>query len=163
MNTFDGDGICTSLRLKLKYLKFFPDFSLTYMAFQDFFLTFPCFHWLSHKMGIYPGFLGSVGTLINLRDIKFSVIWNIALVVIVSYTILSPATAAVLDISDMTQFFDHLNSRSLSHLIKGKSDLLKLLTYFRGTTVSASNILLPTGTLPVSFVLYSKGLLIFVF
>ena len=68
-------------------------------------------------------------------------------------------TTAALEISDIRQFLVHLNSSSITQLIKGKSsDLQKLLKYFDGTTTSASNLLLSGGVLPVSFALYSKDL-----
>ena len=74
-----------------------------------------------------------------------------------------PATAAILDISDTTQYFDHDKSSSISQLIKGESrDLQKLLKYFNGTTTSASDILLSFGVLLIIFVLYSKDLLVVV-
>ena len=86
-----------------------------------------------------------------------SSIWNIAPVVAVttSYSISSafgsPALN-VLDISDNTQFFDHLKSSSISQLSNGESrDVQKLRKYFHG--IIASSFLLP-----VCFVLYSKGL-----
>ena len=85
---------------------------------------------------------------------------NLAEVVAVAATGGFPATAAVFDISDTTQYLEHDKSSSVSQLSKGKSrDLQKLLKYFHGTTTSASNILLSVGVLPIIFVLYSKGLL----
>ena len=82
-------------------------------------------------------------------------IWNAVPVVFVTSTVLSQDTAAVLDVSDIIQFFVHLKSSSTPLLIKGKSiDLQMLLKYLNGTTTSASNLPLPAGALPVIFVLY---------
>ena len=70
-----------------------------------------------------------------------------------------PAIPGVIDISVIILPFDHSRTSSASQLINGKSkDLQKLLKYFNGTTTSASNILLLFDVLPISFVLYSKGL-----
>ena len=67
------------------------------------------------------------------------------------------AIAAVLDISDVMQFFDHDKSSSISQSVKGKSrELQKLLKYFNETTTYLSNVLLSIGLLPIILVLYSK-------
>ena len=69
------------------------------------------------------------------------------------------ATAAVIDISDITQFFYHDKS-SLTSLNKGKStDLQKLLKYFSRTSY-VYNLLIIAGAAPVIFVLCSKDLLV---
>ena len=66
----------------------------------------------------------------------------------------------VLDISVIIQFLSNLNSSSISQLINGKSrDLPKLLNYFKGTTISAFNLLALSGVLPIIFVLYLRDLL----
>ena len=53
------------------------------------------------------------------------------------------ATAAVSNITDVIQLFDHDKSSSISQLIKGKQrNLQKLLKYLNGTTTFASNVLL---------------------
>ena len=84
---------------------------------------------------------------------------NLAEVVAVAATGRFPTTAMVLHIWDPTQYLDHDKSSSISQLIKEKSrDLQKLLRYFNGTTISASNIV-SFGVLPIIFVLYSKHLL----
>ena len=96
--------------------------------------------------------------------------WNFASVVAVAATsetdglaFLLLATLSVLDISDITQFFVHLKSSSISHLINGKSrDFQKLLKYFNGIATSASNILLSFDVLPIVFIFYSKDLLVVV-
>ena len=67
------------------------------------------------------------------RNIKFSAIyWNVALVV--SSINFLPATAAVIEISDIIQFLIHFNSSSVSQSIKGKSgdpqNLLKMYSKF---------------------------------
>ena len=86
-------------------------------------------------------------------------IWNVELVVLAS-TGLSASTAAVLDTSDIKQFFAHLKSSSISQLIKDKSrDFQKLFKYFNGTTASTSNLLLLADVLPIIFVLCLKDLL----
>ena len=55
-------------------------------------------------------------------------IWNVAPVVNVVYTGLSPFSSGVLYISDITQYFDHLKSAFISQLINDKSrNIQKLL------------------------------------
>ena len=64
---------------------------------------------------------------------------------------LFPSTSGVLGISDITQYFDHVNSSSISQIIKGKSrDIQKLFKYFNKTTTSAFNLLLVSGVLPTN-------------
>ena len=85
-------------------------------------------------------------------------IWNVALFVVVATSYLTglefETTLHVLDTSDITQYFDHDKSSSISWLIKGKSrDLQKLLKYFNGTTTSSSNVPPLSGVFPINFVL----------
>ena len=69
-------------------------------------------------------------------------IWNVAPVVNVASLVGTgglvsglAATSGVLDISKITQFFDHGKPSSISQLIKGKSRVLQeLLKYFNETT-----------------------------
>ena len=69
-------------------------------------------------------------------------------------------TSGVLDISQITQSFNHDKSSSISQLIESKSrNLQKLLKYFNGTTTSMSNVLLPAGVLPPILLLYSVKIL----
>ena len=94
-------------------------------------------------------------------------IWNNALVAALAGTggLVSglPANGAVLDISDVMQFFEHDKSSCISQLIYGKwRDLQKLLKYSNETTTSVSNMLLPTGVHPIIFVLSSTDLLLVV-
>ena len=75
-----------------------------------------------------------------------------------------PGTAGVIDISYIMHSFNYDKSSVISQLLNGESrDLQKLLKYFNGTTTSASNIFLSSGVLPITFVLYSKDLLVIVF
>ena len=84
-------------------------------------------------------------------------IWNIAPVVNVSSTGLALSTSGVLDISDITRFFDHVKSSSISQLIKDKlRNLQTVPKCFNGTTTSAFNQLLLFDVLPINLVLYSK-------
>ena len=71
---------------------------------------------------------------------------NIAPVAYVVATGLAPFTSSVLNISDITQFFDHVRSSSTLQLIKGKSrDLQELLKDVNQTKASAFNLLLSFG------------------
>ena len=82
-------------------------------------------------------------------------IWNIAPVVKVTSVGLDLLTSGVLDISDITQYLDHVKSSSIARLIKGKSrDSQKLVKYFNGRTTSAFNLLLLFGVLSIIFVWY---------
>ena len=82
-------------------------------------------------------------------------IWNIAPVVKVASVGLDLLTSGVLDISDITQYLDHVKSSSIARLIKGKSrDSQKLVKYFNGRTTSAFNLLLLFGVLSIIFVWY---------
>ena len=66
---------------------------------------------------------------------------NVAPVVHVAGTRLSPPTASVLDISEIKQSFYHDKSSSISELMKDKSRYLqKLLKFFR-TTTFVTNVL----------------------
>ena len=68
-------------------------------------------------------------------------LWNVPPVVVVATSCSggSPTALKGLDISDITQFFIHLKSSSMSQLINGKKIYLqKLLKYFNGTTASVS-------------------------
>ena len=79
-------------------------------------------------------------------------------VVVTSYSGGSPTALNVFDISDITQFFVHIKSSSISQLINGKSeDFQKLLKHFNGAATSASNTLLLFDVLPIIFVLDSKN------
>ena len=72
-----------------------------------------------------------------------------------------PATKAVLNISDIIQYFDHLNSSSFSHWINSKpKNLQNLLNYFNRTEISVSSLLISPIILPIIFVLHSKDLLL---
>ena len=76
---------------------------------------------------------------------------------------LAPPTSGALDMSDITHYFDHVKSSSISQIIKSKTrDLQKLLKCFNGTTTSAFNLLLLFDMLRIIFVLYSKALLVVV-
>ena len=96
-------------------------------------------------------------------------IWDVALVVSVATSYTTGGTFGltslkVLDTSDITQYFDHVKSSSVSQLIKGKSrDVQKLLKYFNGPIFSAFGPLLLFDVLPIAFVLYLKDLLVVVF
>ena len=70
------------------------------------------------------------------------------------------ATAAVLDIPEITHFIYYGKPSSISQLIKGKSrGLQKLLKCFYETATSVSSLLVLAGVPPVIFVFYSKNLL----
>ena len=89
---------------------------------------------------------------------------NVAPVFSVASAKLAHSTSDVLDISDITQYFDHVKSSSISQLIKGKTrDLQKLLTYFNGAITSRFNLLLLFDVFPINFLLNSKDLLVVVF
>ena len=89
-------------------------------------------------------------------------IWNIVLIVSVAVPAciggLAPglaATSGVLDLSDITQSFNHDESSSISQLIKGKSrHLQKLLKYHKETLNFMFIILSLAGVLPIIFDLY---------
>ena len=72
--------------------------------------------------------------------------------------------SAVVDVSDVMQYYVYVKSSSICQLIKGKSrDLQKLLKYFNETITSLSNVFLSAVVLPIIFALHSKDLLIVVF
>ena len=95
-------------------------------------------------------------------------IWNVSPAVCVDWTRLVSELQAelagalgVFGISEIMQ--PSSKSKSVSQLIKGKSrDFQKLLKYFNGTATFVSTVLYYyLNILPISFVLYSKDLVVF--
>ena len=87
--------------------------------------------------------------------------WNVG--TLAASTGLTPATSGIFNNLEVTQFIEHVKSRSISHWLKEKSrNPQKLLKYFNGTT-SAYNVLSSAGVLSIIFALYSKDLLVIVF
>ena len=84
-------------------------------------------------------------------------IWNIAPVVCIASTGLSPLSSEVTNISDIIHSFDNEKSSSISQLINSKSrNFQKLLIHFNGIATSVANALLLSSVLPIIFVLYSN-------
>ena len=90
-------------------------------------------------------------------------IWNVA-VVVIAVTGLPSLSAAVLDISDVLQFLDHLNRFQLYFAVNQRwTRDIKNYSNILMEQHLLHSLLLSSGEGPVIFNLYSNNLLVFVF